>query len=588
MAAADIGAGGSNYVGNAGIGGGNFGVAKIDTRPLQELAHYTFLYNRSEYDQRQKDMELAAAQLAEITSYDPNSPIPGDTKKGHEFIDNLVKYATDNNGKVLDYRNKKEWAQYNKDKAETATAIGWIKTRAIEYKAIQERIAGETNPKMKKLLQEKLDKQANSTDIYTHLRLPEYDIKPVNMTAPGRFKVDVTLDDGNTFIQKNLELPDMKDVNNQAATAEAGLNELILGKGTEAFEYQTASGKMEPVESAKYISGIISQYKTPTGEIDFQKLRAENAENTILIGHLDQIETYNGNMKMMLDGFRDGTFRDSTNPKLQFAYGPINEKDYAMIDLSKGSITTRELLKVRALGMAASPNIKTDIVQSDNALDAQRLRVQWAQYGLEKRKLDDADNGDILAADGIIREMADIINAGDKQENMVTVAEKGKKDKQVFKIGDPNILLKFATIDKDGKTTRIPDEARYNPKTNEIDLVYFRKITDRTVVKKPGENYEDGDVSTTTENTKIKGNITGGRQIEEVKPLNVRTWANMISQRTFGGNDRGKVNEIVQAIITRSGGDVYKLAKSLGNIQPPEVKEEPPKTKTKVVKVKGL
>ncbi len=42
--------------------------------------------------------------------------------------------------------------------------------------------------------------------------------------------------------------------------------------------------------------------------------------------------------------------------------------------------------------------------------------------------------------------------------------------RKVFKIGDPNILQKFGNVDKLGNLTNVPDEARYDPKTNENEF----------------------------------------------------------------------------------------------------------------------
>ena len=65
MAAADIGANASNYTGNAGLGGGSFGSFQLDTKPIEDLAKYTMLYNKSLFDQRQKDAEAAATEIAD-------------------------------------------------------------------------------------------------------------------------------------------------------------------------------------------------------------------------------------------------------------------------------------------------------------------------------------------------------------------------------------------------------------------------------------------------------------------------------------------------------------------------------------------
>src|SRR4051812_35694333 len=60
----------ASYQGNAALGGGGGFVLDVDLKPIQQLAQYTFLYNKSQYDQRQKDADQKIKELADLSAYD--------------------------------------------------------------------------------------------------------------------------------------------------------------------------------------------------------------------------------------------------------------------------------------------------------------------------------------------------------------------------------------------------------------------------------------------------------------------------------------------------------------------------------------
>lgn len=66
---ADIAAN-SQYRGDANLGGGAGIPFDFDIKPVMQLAQYTYLYNKSEYDQRQKDADEKIMQLAELSAFD--------------------------------------------------------------------------------------------------------------------------------------------------------------------------------------------------------------------------------------------------------------------------------------------------------------------------------------------------------------------------------------------------------------------------------------------------------------------------------------------------------------------------------------
>ncbi len=168
-AASDIGVSASNYTGNAALGGGSFGVAQIDTRPLQQLAHYTFIYNKAEYDQRQKDAEKAAEDIASLSSYDTNTSIKKDLNEVHSGLGALRDFVRDN-PQSLNYKNKEQWMEYQRRKGDFENKLASAKSRSVMNLKREEEIANETTPALKVLYRKMLDEEITSTDILTPLR----------------------------------------------------------------------------------------------------------------------------------------------------------------------------------------------------------------------------------------------------------------------------------------------------------------------------------------------------------------------------------------------------------------------------------
>ena len=60
----------SSYTGNAALGGYIPNAIDIDTKPLVALMGYTVMYNKAQYDQRQKDTDGKILELADISKFD--------------------------------------------------------------------------------------------------------------------------------------------------------------------------------------------------------------------------------------------------------------------------------------------------------------------------------------------------------------------------------------------------------------------------------------------------------------------------------------------------------------------------------------
>ena len=171
--------------------------------------------------------------------------------------------------------------------------------------------------------------------------------------------------------------------------------------------------------------------------------------------------------------------------------------------------------------------VEKKIQQTDNAL-------QWANYGLSRERLAKADNEDLLGAESVINEVSDVINSGTptRVENYLGTG----KTKIIVEISEPNLLKEFATIDKDGKTTKTPDVVQFDKEKNQLNLVYFAK----------------------------KLSPTGKRQIEESISLAPTQWMGQIVRRKYPNKDIGGINTIVDEVYNKNGRDLFKLSQKVG------------------------
>lgn len=571
--AADIGANFSDYQGNANLGGGNFGVVEINTRPLENLAAYTMLYNKEVWKQKQYETDLKVKELADLSKISLNSLRGKDkellTKDFSKLITNASEYAR----KVP--KNQQERME-NELKWQTQLGgfmnnYGSGKQRAVSYYAQLSAIESEvsdakTKDEKKKILDETFDKTGIDTPISA---VPNFKTESLEIPKPSVQKFNSVIIEPNRNVAVGGTYFDPTVNIGLSDAAVLGINKLYPQEGTAEYDKLSPKEKDQAriqatikspskvaQDATALLNPILAQYTNEKGVFDEIGFENDNASNTTVMNAYNGLKRLNDYSR---DKFENGAIYDSQglSVKLPTSFNKNNFKA-GFIDFAKG-VKPNQLVLAGMFAEYPGDEFKPVVSETDNARQNEELRLRWANFGLEKAKLNKADNEDLLAADGVLREITDIINKGDSPENQVDVIDgnTGKK-KRVFTIGDPTILQKFGNVDKDGTTTNVPDEARYNPKTNEIDLVYYQKD-------------DEGNP---------KGTQTGGHFIKEQKTLNSRTWANMVTQRTFVGQDKGKVNEIIQSVITKNGGDLYKIAKGLSGT--PQTQQQAPDEDSKL------
>jgi len=161
------------------------------------------------------------------------------------------------------------------------------------------------------------------------------------------------------------------------------------------------------------------------------------------------------------------------------------------------------------------------------ANDKAELAVKWANYGLAKSRLDKMDAEDLSSADSVINEAKDIISKGEE----VTVDLGGGKTKKSLRIGDPTLLQRFGSIDKQGNITNVPYAIEYDTKTDQLKLLYSNEQTE-----------------------------SGKNIISREVPLDQRTWLKEITRRSFPNKEIGAINTIIDDVLNANGNSMYKLA----------------------------
>jgi hypothetical protein len=381
----------NSYTGNAILGGNTSGSFEINTQPIQNLAHYTMLYNKAEKEQKIKEGQDAAAKMAELTSYDLTTAIPKDREKIQKNFDRLIDYAK-KNPSVLNYRENPEgYIEYHRRKNEFVNNLQGAKTRSIAYMARQKAIADDLNPQSKAVRAKQLEETVENSDILTPIPTEDsYDLKAPELKAPRSAVFDVMGQDGSGVGTLSVSVPDFKDINAQALSIELGLEKDILDENSPEFQALTpeaqdqkrkekarlaGSGRTLYTESANRYNEALNQIKDSKGQINVPALN----KNGLLSGVVQQFENYNRYVESMKSQIKNGVFIDKVTGKaLKFGMKNLDEADYQTIKWEDG-ISPAELVKVQLLGMAQANSNQKKYQQTDDAL-------QWYQAQTDRQK----------------------------------------------------------------------------------------------------------------------------------------------------------------------------------------------------------
>lgn len=389
---ASIGVGASDYRGDANLGGGSFGFVKLDTKPLEDLARYTMLYNKANFDQRQKDAEAAADEIADMTSYDLTSGITKDAKLLQEKYDKLTAYVRDNPN-ALDYRNKKEWAEYKKMRNDLDNDLKGAKVRNTMWALRQKEIQDETDTDKRKLMQAELDEEISATDIRTPIKhSQQYADTQIKLPTAPELTFDVTKMGPN-----NVIIRDYSVFNVPKAQANSGMFALGLD---DVADINTPQGQRDAISRKKnfWIQGA-DVYNSVINAVDAQgqpvnKVKsvdaAGNVTYTLDESKLSRVprnmvslaKDYNRYISEFKDDIQKGNLTDKVGNKISFGEGALDENDYIEINYQDG-ISPEELALIAQYAQWKGDTYKTKVQETDDALQASAQAVTMRGQNLD-------------------------------------------------------------------------------------------------------------------------------------------------------------------------------------------------------------
>lgn len=529
-AAANIGANFSQYSGDAALGGGSLGFFKLDTRPLEDLARYTFLYNKSEYDQRQKDWDKAADEITEFMTLDMTQSIPEDFKYLQGKFDELKNYLV-SHPEALNYRDRKAWTEWQSKRGDLLTDIEFGKKNSLANIARLKEISDETTEEGKKILKDKLQAEINAREHGIRTLIAPEQKRDLSFALPGKnggLKVDVTKKGSNEFIHRGKDIFDIQE----AKRAGAGFTLEVAG-----FDPNTTTGQLKKahlaengwVKAAAIFNSAIQSAKGPDGKVDESKLGSLSLTSLIR-----QYDTYKREMKTAIV---NGQLWDQLGKNIQFDDGPFRPEYYDPINWQDG-ISESELGELMQFAAWPGDTFETKVIPTNEDIEYKRLAAEWERIGVTKEQLRKSKTEDLISADATIREVIDAIKLGrhgvQKKNGVIT--------KNLIEIADPNLLREFGTIDKDGTVSNVPNTTMFDKKANQFVITYYKKDGEGNVVNDS------------------KGDPVVDREV----PMNPTQYFGQIIRRKNPNKDIGGVNALVEQVYSAFNRDIMKLAEGYG------------------------
>lgn len=185
-------------------------------------------------------------------------------------------------------------------------------------------------------------------------------------------------------------------------------------------------------------------------------------------------------------------------------------------------------------------NLERQKLAEKAAYDRQRIAIGLGNLGISREKLNKTNAEDQDGAATVINEAVNTIKNG----TPITVVDaKGNKHQEI-RISDPALLKTFEGMNG-SNTKEVPNAMRYNPKTNQITLIYAKR------------------------------NVTGGygemsNTHEKEIPLDERTWLKNITKRSFPNKDIGGINSLIETVLQKNNGSLYEVSQKSGKQQDQE------------------
>lgn len=391
--AADIGANFSSYRGDAGAAGGSFGVVGIDTRPLQDLAAYTVMYNKAKWQQKNAETEATITKLADLSNIALNDLLGKDKEQATKEFAELQKQAAEYARKIPKspqerIQNELKWqTQYGAFKNNYNSG----KKRAVTYvKRRNEIMGGLQDAKQKDAELKILDKEFADTDIATDISAStSFKTGTIDVPAPVPQELNSVSIGDNENVAVSFKIYNPKTNAGAADATVLGIKKLYPQEGTKEFDALSETEKNQAriqgtvesggkvwVDATEPLNVVLKQYVNADGTFDAIGFENDNASNTTLMNAynaLKRYDTYNREKYQQAQG----KMFDSKGLKVQLPAN-INADDFKVgfVDFAKG-VNANQLVQSGMFAKYPGDVFKPVLTETDNEIQRQGLGVQW-------------------------------------------------------------------------------------------------------------------------------------------------------------------------------------------------------------------
>jgi len=407
-----------SYVGNAALGGANEIAINIDTKPIQQLAAYTLMYNKSQYDQRQKDADEKIIELGKLTRFDPINGLPKDVdavKAAKLKLQEIsTKYASEIPGTAKE--KQESYLKFQQDKAEAEKILNSANARDIKLKKYIDATQAnkELSTELKELKIKRAEKLFNETDVYTLPNIPDteivvpkvgeavYDkIEVYKEDESGNYIIDETRDDysftGNAqkaFLEVNdFNLPVLQKNATEAQKAEYEQKKLAFSQSKMGLWKDATQFYGEALTNPNYKKTIVNDnvnvIATPNGqtvvtdEVDVDKIKSANP----LAGGIVQLgEAYNDAILKKIDRLEKQQYESSiTGKKPLFSQGADTpEKLKSLLIDTKKPLSPEQLGALARFEQARPDKVDMKLTITGYGNDEKKMANQVKIEGMQQ------------------------------------------------------------------------------------------------------------------------------------------------------------------------------------------------------------
>ena len=384
------------YTGSKELGGFANDVISPDIRPIEQLAQYTFLYNKSLFDQRQKDADEKIKQLAALTAYDLAN---GRGKDKQAVIDNQAKlhdwmaqFAAKGTPKSPKEKIQQD-LEFQTKIQDSLKLINSANERNIGYQAKKDGINADASlsAAQKDNLIKDLDKEFDDTDIYTPISpLPKFDLTVPPVAPPVYKTTGVLIVTPNGVVDQEVKLFDPKTNMNAAFLQANDLEAPTLPANATELQKQEFRQKSLGKSPNKIWQDAAQVYNTAIADPRYQKVNPDGStyldydaiksNNPILNNTLSLIDRYNNYSAERKADAQAGFYTDKVGNRIKLLQ-TVNPDDFFTIDKTQ-PLSPAQVVFLQKFA-AASPDTKLEKYQytgDATKLTEKRLEESGANY----------------------------------------------------------------------------------------------------------------------------------------------------------------------------------------------------------------